>query len=117
MGRDDEYTTYGPYVQSKIQCYKCLQFGHKANNPRCPLFNQKRPTNDDSGSDMELKPPHRPPAARPKDPWKYIEPRDLSKPCKVDGKKWYFCAKCKCWATGKVGFYQLSHTDETQDPN
>ena len=52
-----------------------------------------------------------------KDPWKYVEPKDLTQLVTIDDKKWYFCTKCKCRATGKVGFYQLSHTDATHDPN
>ena len=77
MGRDAEYTVYGPFAicatlqdehgkliadsdwpvlatklpksnsaptvpddEQKIQCYKCFQWGHKANNPKCPLFNK-----------------------------------------------------------------------------
>ena len=31
----------------------------------------------------------------------------------IDKRAWYFCTKCKCKATGNVGYYQLSHTDET----
>ena len=54
---------------------------------------------------------------RPKDPWKYIEPKDITKPVVIDGKEWYYCTKCKCRATGRTGFYQLSHTDATHDPN
>ena len=54
---------------------------------------------------------------KPKDPWKYVEPKDLTQPINIDGKKWYFCTKCRCRATGKIGFYQLSHTDSTHDPN
>ena len=54
---------------------------------------------------------------KPKDPWKYVEPKDLTHPVAIDNKKWYFCTKCRCRATGKVGFYQLSHTDATHDPN
>ena len=42
--------------------------------------------------------------------WKYQKPADITVP-RVDanGKIWKFCSKCKCRATGKSGFYQLSH--------
>ena len=46
-----------------------------------------------------------------------MEPKDLSKPVIIDGKECFFCTKCKCRATGHIGFYQLLHTDETHDPN
>ena len=125
MGRDAEYTVYGPYAicatlqdghgkliadsdwpalatklpesnsaptvpddEQKIQCYKCFQWGHKANDPRCPLFNQRRLT--DESNSPGPKQQKRLPTARPKDPWKYIEPKDLSQPCEIDEKKWYF---------------------------
>ena len=57
------------------------------------------------------------PRFEPKEAWKYIELKDLSKPIEIDDKKWYFCTKCKCQATGRIGFYQLLHTDATHDPN
>ena len=41
----------------------------------------------------------------------------MTKPIVINDKKWVFCTKCRCRATGNVGFYQLSHTDETHDPN
>ena len=90
----------------KIQCFKCKQFGQKANNPIRPLFTPKKNDSPSGGPKM-----------RPKDPWKYIEPHNLTMPVEIEGKKWYYCTKCKCRATGKVGFYQLSHTDATHDPN
>ena len=54
---------------------------------------------------------------RRKAPWKYVEPRDLTMPVEIDGKKWYYCTKYRYRATGQVGFYQLSHADATHDPN
>ena len=97
-----------PPSDPTIQCYKCKQFGHKANNPNCPLYHKSN-SRDSAGSNSARQ--------KPKDPWKYVEPKDLSKPIVIDGKEWYFCTKCKCRATGKVGYYQLSHTDETHDPD
>ena len=95
-----------PTPDLTIQCFKCKQFGHKANNPVCPMYSSKK--SDGSSSSPKL---------RPKDPWKYIEPRDLTTPVEIDGKRWFFCTKCRCRATGRVGFYQLSHTDSTHDSN
>ena len=95
-----------PSSDLTIQCFKCKQFGHKANNPACPMYGSKQ--SDGSSSSPKL---------RPKDPWKYIEPRDLTTPVEIDGKRCFFCTKCRCRATGRVGFYQLSHTDSTHDSN
>ena len=53
----------------------------------------------------------------PKDPWKYIKPRDLTMHVEIEGKKWHFYTKCKCRATGRVGFYQLSHMNTIHDLN
>ena len=97
-----------------IQCYKCHQWGHKANNPKCSLFNQQKSNDTPSVPQGQGKKPSH---TRPKNPWKYIEPKDLAQPCIIYGRSWYFCTKCKCRAMGKLGFYQLSHTDETHDLN
>ena len=92
---------------STVQCYKCKQYGHKANNPICSLYTQKRESHQPAvGNKM-----------RPKDPWKYIEPKDLTTPVIIDNHKWFFCTKCQCRATGKLGYYQLSHTNDSHDPN
>ena len=67
------------HEQKQIQCFKCKQWGHKANDPICPLYTKKaqyRPSSEQS-SDRRLK---------PKDPWKYIEPKDLTQPVIVDDK-------------------------------
>ena len=71
----------------QFQCFKCKQWGHKANNPACPLFSKKpspKPTQD-SFSNRRLK---------PKDLWKYVEPKDLTKLVIIYDKEWYFCTKC-----------------------
>jgi hypothetical protein len=49
--------------------------------------------------------------------WKYLEPKDLTKPLVEDGKEWKFCTKCKCRKTDKVGIYQLSHFDSEHIDN
>ena len=72
----------------------------------CPLYETRH-----------KKLPSSSPKIKAKDPWKYIEPKDLSQPVTINGKNWYFCTLCKCRATGKTGFYQLSHTNDTHDPN
>jgi hypothetical protein len=44
--------------------------------------------------------------------WKYIEPKDISVIHKdEEGREWKFCTKCKCKATNKKGFFQLTHLD------
>ena len=44
--------------------------------------------------------------------WKYVEPKDLSKPVvDDDGRSWKFCTKCVCKKSGKTGLYLLSHFD------
>jgi hypothetical protein len=49
--------------------------------------------------------------------WKYLEPKDLTKPLIEDGKEWKFCSKCKCRKTDRMGIYQLSHFDSEQIEN
>jgi len=103
-----------------FQCYKCLQWGHKANDPQCPLFNRSKAGSSPASTDKPAAPASSgKPSTRlkPKDPWKYVEPKDLTKPIIIDDKHWYFCTKCRCRATGQLGYYQLSHTDATHDPN
>ena len=52
MSMDPQHTTYGPYAvcaalqeepssDLTIQCFKYKQFGHKANNPACPMYGSK----------------------------------------------------------------------------
>ena len=62
-----------------IQYYKFKEFGHKANDPICPLYETR-----------QKKPSSLSPKIKVKDSWKYIEPKDLSKPVTIDGKDWYF---------------------------
>jgi hypothetical protein len=43
---------------------------------------------------------------------KYIEPKDISVVHKdEEGRQWKFCTHCKCKATHKKGFFQLTHFD------
>ena len=101
-----------------MQCYRCHQWGHKANDPKCPLYNQRRSSDSLGEPAPEQGELSKPPIKNKlKDPWKYIEPKDLTQPVIIKGKKWYFCTKCRCRSSRKVGFYQLLHTDATHDPN
>jgi hypothetical protein len=44
--------------------------------------------------------------------WKYIEPNNISViDNDEEGREWIFCMKCKCKATNKNGFFQLTHLD------
>ena len=98
-------------TNQQIQCYRCKQYGHKANNPICPMYSKKPAgTSDQSNAGSDKR-------HQQKDPWKYIKPKDLQQLVIINDKKWFFCQKCKCRATGKIGFYQLSHTDDIHDPN
>jgi len=72
------------------------------------MFKKKKEPTDGSAKNSRFK---------QKEPWKYVEPKDLTTPIEIDGQQWFFCTKCKCRATGKIGFYQLSHTDVTHDPD
>ena len=51
--------------EKEIHCYKCKQWGHKANNPICPLYNKKSPSSDSNSNVPEKK-------LKSKDPWKYV---------------------------------------------
>ena len=62
-------------------CYKCKQFGHKTNNPIYPMYDKSAKRDNSSSQPIRHK---------PKDPWKYMEPRDLSKPVIIDDKECFF---------------------------
>ena len=50
--------------------------------------------------------------------WKYIKPVNLTTTKTDDlGRVWKFCTKCKCRASKKIGFYQLSHLDSAHLDN
>ena len=42
--------------------------------------------------------------------WKYIHPSDKDQTIEVNGITFKFCAKCTCRKTGRVGFYNRTHT-------
>ena len=77
----DQSPTNPSSTGQNVQCYKCKQLGHKANNPSCPMYNKSGKRDNSSGPPTRLK---------PKDPWKYVEPRDLSKPAIIDDKEFFW---------------------------
>jgi hypothetical protein len=88
-------------------CYKCNKVGHIATY--CPDKTDKKShvshtkRSEPSGSPRE---------AKVLASWKYIEPRDISVIHKdEEGHEWKFCTHCKCKATNKRGFFQLTHLD------
>jgi hypothetical protein len=42
--------------------------------------------------------------------WKYIRPSDENDSFVLNGTRFYYCGKCVCTRTRKVGFYNLTHT-------
>ena len=48
--------------------------------------------------------------------WRYITPTDENSIIEVNGVKYYYCKSCKCKRTGKVGFYNRTHTS-TKTPH
>jgi hypothetical protein len=97
----------GPDCVKTRTCYKCKKIGHIATY--CPDKTEKTSnvshTNkpESVGSTRE---------AKVLDSRKYIEPNDISIIHKdEEGREWKFCTKCKCKATNKKGFFQLTHLD------
>ena len=79
-----------------VQCCKCRQWGHKAKDPKRPLFNQYPPNGlINERRDSTTNTPNPTPGNKPKDPWKYIKPKDLTTSVIVDGKK--------CWILYPIG--------------
>jgi hypothetical protein len=94
----------GPDRVDTRTSFKCNKVGHNA--PNCPektsnVSGTKK--TEPAGDDREVK---------VLASWKYIEPKDILVNHKDDeGREWKFCMKCKCKATNKKGFFQLTHLD------
>jgi hypothetical protein len=88
-------------------CYKCSKVGYIATY--CPDKTEK--TSNVSGT-KKTEPAGATREGKVLASWKYIEPKDISVSHKDDeGREWKFCTKCKCKATNKKGFFQLTHLD------
>jgi hypothetical protein len=70
--------------------------------------------NSGSGQSSSSFPPMR--NGLPFKEWKYIHPSDPNDTFILDGKRYYFCAKCVCIRTRKVGFYNISHSTDNHMP-
>ena len=83
------------------KCFDCQSEYHLRGNSACPNFGgERRPKVDRENGDTP----------RPRAPWKYIKPADISNVITdQNGKTWKFCTKCVCKLTGKVGFYNQYH--------
>ena len=104
-----------------LLCHVCQSPDHFANN--CPNrsnggectnggsnANCDRTTNPRTGPGSQQ---NNPPPTRnglPFSEWKYVHPTDLNDSFTLEGKKWYFCSKCVCTRTRKIGFYNRTHT-------
>jgi hypothetical protein len=92
--------------KSDIVCFRCKGPHHVKN---CPKKGKSKDKSKEKESDN-------PPAAKriitTLPAWRYLEPRDLTKPLvDDDGQSWKFCTKCVCKKSGKPGIYLLSHFD------
>ena len=120
-------------------CFKCNSKTHLANSPKCPHYNRGGRTqggrgpggrggrggrnsnnsnievdhssdtnntnDDDPNSDTSTST-----NVAPASVWKYIHPSDKDQTIEVNGITFKFCAKCTCRKTGRVGFYNRTHT-------
>ena len=124
------------------RCYKCNSEFHLANDPICPENSSTRTdegengtnsgtTNESSRSSSSpstqsssgsgpnnspLLPAVSGSASAPASIWKYIHPADKNQKLDVNGKTYYFCAKCVCHHTSKTGFYNTTHTTSQHTP-
>jgi hypothetical protein len=88
-------------------CYKCNKVGHIATF--CPGKTEKTShvshtkKSEPAGAARE---------AKVLASWNYIETKYISVINKdEEGREWIFFTKCKCKATNKKGFFQLTHLD------
>ena len=93
------------------KCYRCGSRYHLANDSTCP---EARDTPAEENSNPT--PPamngnstntSNPPGSNA---WKYIKPADEDQKVTMNGMDFFFCGKCRCRRTGKVGFYNRTHS-------
>jgi hypothetical protein len=88
-------------------CYKCNKVGHIATYCR-----DKTEKTSNVSHTKKPEPAGAAWGAKILASWKYIEHKDISVIHKdEEGREWIFCTKCKCKATNKKGFFQLTHLD------
>ena len=68
-----------------------------------PGYNRRRQDNG-RGS------PGNTPLLLPFSTWKYLKPADENQCIEVNDTRFYWCGKCHCRKTGKVGFYNKTHS-------
>jgi hypothetical protein len=88
-------------------CYKCTIVGHIVTY--CPDKTKKK---SHVTHTKRSEPSGAPRGAIVLASSKYIEPKDISVIHKdEEAREWSFCTHCKCKATNKKGFFQLTHLD------
>ena len=107
------------------KCYKCGSDTHLANSELCRHHHnyrgtsnntpQSSPTSKGGGNEPNSSSGTNntstvPPSSAPASVWKYIWPANHDEVIEVNNKKYYFCKFCVCHTSGKVGFYNRSHT-------
>jgi len=104
-------------------CHKCNSYYHMANWVNCPRrtdragsgrggFSAGRGAGRGNGPTGGLRAPNA------NEEWKYAHPPDTENGQLImNGNTWFFCLKCKCKFTGKVGFFNKTHnTPDHTDP-
>ena len=66
--------------------------------------------NNNGGSNGNPNNPTRSPIMLSSKVWKYLKPADLDQCIEVNGSTYYWCGKCVCRNTSKVGLYNLTHS-------
>jgi hypothetical protein len=88
-------------------CYKCNKVGHTATY--CPDKTEKKSHISHTKRSEPLGAPRE---AKVLASWKYNRPNDISVIHKdEEEREWKFCTHCKCKATNKKRFFQLTHLD------
>ena len=110
------------------KCHKCNSHYHMANWVKCPQrtdrsnsggagsgrggFSAGRGAGRGNGPTGGLRAPNA------NEEWKYALPPDpVNGQMIMNGNTWYYCSKCTCRFTGKVGFFNKTHnTPDHTDP-